>query len=113
MSAAAWEAGKGMFAAGIMVALADVAASIAGFVAVEVVEALFAAAGHGTVVAVMGIVAVIDVSVEVFVPVEPGAGANEHAALKPVRTVVAIRGAVVGSVIEVPVDRKSTRLNSS
>ena len=48
------------------------------------------------VVAVIGMEVGIDVAVEVFGTVEPGAGADEDTAVEPLRAVVAVGRAVVG-----------------
>jgi len=78
--------------------------SIAHFVAFEVgnlIEALtrlglIATVGLGAVIAVLRVETVIDVAVEALRTMKPRAGANEYAAGKPLRTVVAVRRAVVG-----------------
>lgn len=56
---------------------------------------MFATCRHGSVVAVAIVQSVIDMTVEVPRPVEPGAGPNEHTTREPFRTVVPIRRAVV------------------
>jgi hypothetical protein len=63
--------------------------------AVPVVSRRFAAVRHGTVIAVIGMVTIVDVSVEVFGSVIPGAGADEYAAGEPLRAVVALGSAIV------------------
>ena len=87
----------------IVVGLPDVALAVARFVALEVIEGLCAAIRERSAVAVVGIVAVIDVAVEAMVTVEPRAGADEDATVEPVGTVVAVGGAVVGGVVEIAV----------
>jgi hypothetical protein len=92
-----------VFVDGTMTGIAYVALAIAGFVALEVAEGAVAAIRHGAGVAMMGIVAVVDVSVEAAGTVEPRTCANEQAAVEPVGTVVAVGRAVVGSVVVVAI----------
>jgi hypothetical protein len=101
--AAAVIAGKGVLTAAFVTGVAHVAVAIAGFVAVEVVEGFFSAAGHRSAIAAMWIIAVIDVAVKAVGAVEPGAGSEEDSAVKPVGAVVAVGGAVVGSVVVIAV----------
>jgi hypothetical protein len=101
--AAAVISGEGVFIVRVMIAGACVASPIARFVAVEVVEGLFAAVGHRPSVAVAGIIAVIDMAVEVARAAEPVASADKHPVHKPIGPVVAVGCAVIGSVVEVAV----------
>jgi hypothetical protein len=80
----------------------NVAVFVAHFVAGEVFgmavpagTGRFAACRVGAVVSVIGVEVIIDMAVEVSVAVIPGPGADEYAAAKPFRTVVAVGGAVV------------------
>ena len=73
----------------------SVVASITHLVSVEVIEGPLPTLGMWTNVAVTWIEAVINVAAEVVVAVEPRAGSDEQAAVKPVGTVVPIWGAVV------------------
>src|ERR1700722_853807 len=93
-----------------MIAVAGVASAVARFVAMEVVEGLFAALRHRSAVAVMRVVAVVDMAVEVVLAAVPVAGANEDSAVKPVGPVVAVGRAVVGSLVVVAV--RADRLHS-
>jgi hypothetical protein len=103
----------GVFATTIMTRVADMALAISGFVCVEVIESMFTVLREGAVIAVAGIEAIVYVAVKAARSVEPGAGADEDAAGKPVRTVVAVRGAVIGSVVEIAVRayRRCSNLN--
>jgi hypothetical protein len=104
MAAAATVAGKSVLAAALMGRMVHNAASaIARFIGVKVVEALFTAPRDRAIVSVVRIETVVHVSVETMRAVEPGAGADEESADKPVRTVVAVGSAVVGCVIKVPI----------
>ena len=96
-------AGQGVLSTGFVVAGTDVALTISSFIAVEVIEPLFAAAWERAVVAVMRVLAIVHVSVETVVAVEPRSGAKEHAADEPVGAVIPVGGTVVRSVIKVPV----------
>jgi hypothetical protein len=55
-----------------------------------------AAAWKGTPVAVIRVVAIVDVAVESGAPVKPWAGADENAAGKPFWAVVAGRSTIIG-----------------
>ena len=102
-AAAAPVSWKSMFAAALMAGVAFVALSIPRFVAVEVVELRLAASRQRSIVAVMRIKPVVHVPIEPARPVEPGTGAKKHPAIKPIRTVVAISGAVIRRIVEVPI----------
>jgi len=105
---------QSVFISGIMLRLADVSAPVAGFVAVEVIEPLCSALGHGTVVAVARIEAVIHVAVEAVRPMEPGTGAKEDATRKPVGAVVAVGRAIIGCIVKVSIraDRRPANIDT-
>jgi hypothetical protein len=86
----------------------SVGASITYLVSVEVIEGRLSTLRLWTNVAVMWIEAVINVAAEVVGAVEPRAGSDEHAAVKPLGTVVPIWGAAVGG--EVVVAIRTSRL---
>jgi hypothetical protein len=78
-----------------------------GFVSVGIMHSLsvefvamlgrmLAAIRHRSVIAMTIIVVMVDVTVEVVRPVEPGSGTNEDAAIEPLRAIISIRSAVVG-----------------
>ena len=75
---------------GLVAGVADVAVAVAGLIALEVVEGLRAATRHGAVVAMVGIVAVVDVAVESMMAVIPGPSPDEYAPDEPIRPIVAI-----------------------
>jgi hypothetical protein len=100
---AAAEAGESVFTAAIMRSGAHIASPIPRFVRVEVVKPLFPATRHWSGVTMMRVKAVVHVAIEPVRAVEPGASPEKHPADKPVGSVVAVRCAVIGSVIEVPV----------
>jgi hypothetical protein len=95
--------GQGVFTAAIMAGVAEVASSIPRLISMEMIELLRPALRQRPMVAVVGIVAVIYVAVKTVRAVEPGPGSNKYTAREPVRSIVAIGGAVVGSVIKVPI----------
>src|ERR1700678_571532 len=78
------------------------AVGVAHFVAFEVfdvvdgLDGVLAAGGNGAGVSVVRMEMIIDVAVETFGTVEPGTDADEDAAGEPLRSVVAVGGAVVG-----------------
>ncbi|MGA7341477.1 MAG: hypothetical protein WBX18_12815 [Terracidiphilus sp.] len=81
-SAAAAIAGQSVLAASIMAGGAYVALPVAGLVGMEVVERPSPALRHRSTVAVVRIVAVIDVAPEAVRAVEPGAGSDKDAAIQ-------------------------------
>jgi hypothetical protein len=86
-----------------MIAGACMASPIARLVSVEVIERLFAAARRRPSVAVAGIIAVVDMAVEVAGAAEPAAGTDKHAVVEPIGPVVAVGRAVIWSVVVVTV----------
>jgi hypothetical protein len=102
-AAAAVVSGERMFTAGFMAGIANVALPVARLVAVEVVEALFASSRQRSVVAVVGVKAVVDMAVKAAVAVKPRTRSDEEAALNPVGPIVAVGGAVIRLIVEVAV----------
>src|ERR1700722_556421 len=94
---------EGMLIARIVTGGASVTLSIPRLVALEVVEGYRPATGQRPVITVMRVVAVINMAVEPMRTVEPGSSSDKHFADKPVRPVIAVRSAVVRSVVEVSV----------
>jgi hypothetical protein len=92
-----------VFTARIMAGVAYVALSIAGLIAVKVVELRLSAAGYRATVTVMGIKAVVNVPIKAAWAVKPGASSKEYPANKPIGTVVAIGSTVVRLIVEVPI----------
>jgi hypothetical protein len=113
MVAATAISGEAVFIVCVVIAGACMASPIARLVAVEVIERLFAAARHRSSVAVAGIIAVVDMAVEVAGAAEPAAGADEHAVVEPIGPVVAVGRAVIWSVVVVAVgtDRLDTEVD--
>src|ERR1700676_3269334 len=94
---------EGMLAARIVTGGAYVTPSIPRLVAMEVVEGFLPATRQRPVITVMRVVAVINMAGEPTRTVEPGSSSEKHSADKPVRPVIAVRSAVVRSVVEVSV----------
>jgi hypothetical protein len=86
-----------------MTGVAYVALPISRLVAVKMVELLFAAPRKRSVVTLTGVKAVVDVAIKAVGSVKPGASAKKHATNKPVGPIVAVRGTVIRSIVEVPV----------
>ena len=95
--------GKCVFAAGIVGSLAYVAASVTRFIGLEVIKASRTAFRERTVVAVARVEAIVHMAVEAVMAVEPGASTDEDSADEPIRAVVAVRRAVIRSIVEVSV----------
>ena len=103
MATTASESREGVFTATFMGSVSNVALPITSFIGVEVVELPLTTRRERSVVTVMRVIAVVDVSVEAVGAMKPGAGSNKHAAQKPVGSVVAVGGAVIWSVVKVPI----------
>ena len=104
-----------VFTACIMTGVAYVALTVPGLVCVEVAERLFAASGHRSVVTIMRVVAVVYVAVEAARAMEPRAGSDEQSAREPVRSVIAVRRAIIRRIVKVTVwaNRGNTDINSN
>ena len=100
--AAALKSGA-VFGRGLVACVAYVALSVSRLIPMEVAERLFSALRHRSCVAVMRIVAVIDVAVEAMRTMEPWAGSNENTASEPIGPVIAIGSAVIRGIVEIPV----------
>ncbi len=94
---------QGMFVGAIVGSVAYVALAIMRLVCLEVVEGLCPAWGQRSMVAVVRIVAIVDMAIKAVRTVEPGAGADEHPTGKPIRPIVTVGRAIVRRVIKVPV----------
>jgi hypothetical protein len=81
----------------LAVATHCVAASITHLISVEVIKGLLSTLRMWTNIAVMWIVAVIDVAVEVAGTMEPRPGSDEYTAVEPLGPIVSVWGAVVRS----------------
>ena len=92
-----------VFVGRLMPGISYMTLAVARLISLEVGEWRRSAGGHGAVVAVVRVVAVIYVAIEATRTVEPGAGADEETAGEPVGAVVAVGSAVIGGVVEIPV----------
>lgn len=95
--------GQGMFTTRVMTGVAHVASSVPRLVAMEMVERPLPAAWQRPDVAMMRIIAVVDMTVKMARSMEPGSGSNEHSARKPIGPIVAVGGTVVRGIVKVPV----------
>ena len=90
---------------------ADVSATVTHFVAVKIVRISLETMGVevllvawvGSVVTAPRVKMVIDVPIELVAAVIPGAGADEHSAVEPLRTVVSVGGAAIRRVVVIAV----------
>jgi hypothetical protein len=94
---------RGVFAASIMAGIAGVAMLINRRVSVEMVEGLRAPYRKRSVVAVVRIVAVVDMAIKSVRAVEPGARPDEHPTSKPIRPIVTIGCTVIGRIVEIAI----------
>jgi hypothetical protein len=94
---------RSALAARVVAWVSDVSVSIARFVAMEVVEGVVSAVWQRAVIAMVRIPSVIHVAVEAARAMEPRSGSNENAVHKPVWPVIAVGGAIVGSIVKVPI----------
>lgn len=72
---------------------------------------MFATSWKPTTIALAKIIVMIDMSVEMFWPVEPGSRPDKYAACEPLRAIKAIRSAVVRGNLIVPVRTNRRRPN--
>jgi hypothetical protein len=100
---AAMISGECVFSTRTMTGGARVTLSISGFVALEVVELLATASRYRSMVSVARIIPIVNVAIKAVRPMEPRTSPEKHTPDKPVRPIVAIRGTVIGSVVEIPV----------
>jgi hypothetical protein len=91
------------FTTAVVASIADMASSVARFIGMEMVERPLAAVRHGADVTMVRIVAVVDVAIKAVTAVKPWTGADEDSSNEPIRTVVAVGGATIGFIVEVPV----------
>ncbi len=82
---------RSMFARPIVIGIACVALSVPALVCIEMFERLRPARRVGSDVAVMGIVAVVDMAIESVMAVIPRPSPDEYAPNEPIRPIVAIR----------------------
>jgi hypothetical protein len=103
-----------VFRSAVVWGLAGVTLAVAGFIGVKVIVGAFVALWQWPVIAIVGIVAIVDVAIEAVRPMEPGTCAEEDSANKPIRTVIAVWGAIIGCVIEISVgtDRGGANVDS-
>jgi hypothetical protein len=101
--------GEGVFSLPFMGSVAYVASPIPRLVCLEVVEALRPAIWQRSSVTVMRIKAVVDMAEKAVRAMEPGTSSKKHPTNKPIGPVVAIRGTVIGGVVEVPVRAYGSR----
>jgi hypothetical protein len=94
---------RGMFAAAVMTGIPYVAMTVLAFVSMEMVERLLAPYRIWSVVAVVRIVAVVDMPIKSMRAVEPGPGAEEHPTHKPIRPIVTIGRTLVRSIVEIAI----------
>ncbi len=93
-----------MLVAAVMTGVVDyVAMRVVCFVGLKVVERLGAMIGQRTVITMPRIVAVVYVTDEPTRAVKPGAGSDEDSADEPVGTVIAVRSAWVGGIVEITI----------
>jgi hypothetical protein len=95
--------GKRVFTPSIMTGVAYVALTIAGLVAVKVVELRLPAPGHRSTVTVMRVKAVVNVAIKAVRAVKPGTSSKEYPADKPIGPIVAIGSAVIRLIVEVAI----------
>jgi hypothetical protein len=92
-----------VFGGGFVVSGPYMALTVAGFIWLEMGEGLRPAFRHRTVIAVVRIVAIVDVAMEAVWAVKPRAGPDKNSADEPVGPIVAVGGALIGCVVEITV----------
>jgi hypothetical protein len=92
-----------VFVAPVMSRITRVAMLIVRRIGMEAVERVFPAFGERSMVAVVRIVALVDMAIKPMMSVEPGAGPNEYPSSEPIRTIVAVGCTVIRSIRKVAV----------
>ena len=108
---AAVKSWEGVFSTAIMATGSYVAFPIPRFVCVEVVESRLTAPRQRSVVAVMRVKAVVHMAVKARMAVKPRTSANKQPTDKPVGPIVAVWGAVIWGIVEVPVGANGSHSN--
>ena len=102
-----------VLASAIMCRCACMPLPVARLVRLEVVERTIAAIWGRSGVSVARVVAVVNLTVEAATAVKPWSSSDEEAAIEPVGPIVPIRGAVVRSVVIVPIRTSGRRANTN
>jgi hypothetical protein len=110
-TAAAMEARQRMFPASAVVRRGDhISVPIVRLIRLEVVELLRAPSRDGTVIPMVRVIPVVDVSMEPIMPMEPRPSPYKQATRKPIRPIVPIRRAIIRRIVKVPI--RTIRRNS-
>jgi hypothetical protein len=110
MTATATLRPSGAFPATVMIGITHVTPSIPRLVCVEMVERLLTASGHWSPVTMSRIIAIIYMTIEAMRTVEPRTSSNEKAAIKPIRSIVAVRRTAIGRIVIIAIG--TTRFRS-
>ena len=102
-----------VLASAIMSRIACMPSPVARLVRLEVVERTIAAIWGRSGVSVTRVVAIVNVTVEAGTAVKPRSSSDEKAAIEPVGPVVPIGGAVVRSVVIVPIGASGRCANTN
>ena len=100
-----------VLAAAVMAGSAGVALPVARLVGLEVGKRLVPAVRHGSSVAVVRVIAIVDMAIETVAAVEPRSSTDEHAAGKPIRPIIPIRRAIIRRIVEITI--RAFRRNSN
>jgi hypothetical protein len=92
-----------VFASRVVAGITNVSVPIACLVTMEVSKCVVATVRKRTMITMAWVEAVIDVAIETARAMEPGAGTDEHPIHEPVRTVVAVGGAIIRGVVKVSI----------
>ena len=103
MSTAAMAIPTAVFTDSIMARFAYVASSIPRFVRVKMGERPLSTIRQRSHVSVVGIIAIVHVTIEVMTAMKPRAGSDENAASKPIRSIITIGSAVIRGIVEITV----------
>ena len=92
-----------VFIAWIVTCVPYMALPIPRLVALEVREGTRTAVRHRSDITVMGIIAVIYVTIETMRSMKPGTGSDEYPANKPIRPIITIGSTAIGGIVKIPV----------
>ncbi len=100
---------KRVLMARVMGSGAYVTSAITRLISLEVVEGFRSTLRQWSVVAVMGIEAIVDMAVKAMRAMEPRTGSNKHPANKPIGPVITVRSTVIRGIVEVTVRAHGSR----
>jgi hypothetical protein len=92
-----------VFSGAAMAWISYVALPVPAFIGLKMIEGLISACRQRTSVPATRIITVIDVAIKASTAAKPRPSSEEHSAVEPVWSVVAVRRAVIGRIVVIPI----------